>query len=145
MIRLTIFISTVMILISVCSCTQPLGKIFYVKADSVRNLTEESKVYCKNVPVGKVTDLKLLPNQQVLIEVNIEGPLYPTRGDTFAIVDYDYSGFQAVELILGKIRKDPYENSDTIPSVILHRKPNVQLDSITKKIVSDSLIAPYIR
>lgn len=127
------------------SCTKTYKQTFYIKADSVRNLTEESEVYCRNVPIGKVTDLKLLPNLQVLIEVSIEGSFYPSKEDTFAIVDYDYSGFQAVELIPGKTRKGLYEDRDTIPSVILHRKPIIQLDSATRRIVRDSLLAPYIR
>src|SRR5687767_2013535 len=84
---LKIFGIIVIALAGIASCTKTYDRTYYLKVDSIRNLTEESKVYCKNLPIGRVTDLQLLSNLQVVIEIQIEGSFLPVKKDTFAIVD----------------------------------------------------------
>lgn len=143
--RYNIFILTAVIFIGIASCTKSDKLSLYVVFDSVRNIKEGSEVYGKNVPVGKVTDLRLLANHKVLVKIDIAKSLSPVTQDTFALVKRDYFGSQAVEVIFGKNRSDKYTNGDTVVGIVLDREPPLKLDSITWNIVQDSLITPHIR
>ena len=143
--RYNILRFTAVVFIGIASCTKSDKLSLYLVFDSVRNIKEGSEVYGKNVPVGKVTDLRLLANHKVLVKIDIAKSLSLVRQDTFALVKRDYFGSQAVEVIFSKDRRDKYNNGDTVLGIVLDREPLLKLDSITWKIVQDSLVTPYIR
>lgn len=141
--RYIFFIQWAIVVISIASCTRSDNLLLYIKFDSVRNLKEGSEVYCKNIPIGKVTDLKILADHKILAKVDLK--LSSSALDTFALVNYDYFGSQVIEVIPAKDIGKKLESGDTVTGLILNIEPIIRLDSATRKIARDSLITPFIR
>lgn len=128
------------------SCAQPKRQTFYIKYDNVKNLKDGSDVYSKGIVVGKVTDLKILSDYKILVEIKIDQSIQPDKGHKFALVSYDFIGNQVVEIVpnSGSGENGVYTDKDTITGVVADKQLMV-LDSLERKVGKDSLLTPLIK
>lgn len=114
-------------------------------------LDEVSYVYFCGSPIGKVTNLTILPNRKILVEIEIDHTFEPTANDEFALVNSDFIGTQVIEIFPGVPGGDRYTRKDTITGTITDRSPSqtpdllAPLDSVERRVLYDSLIAPHIK
>lgn len=125
------------------ACVKSDCQTFQIKFGRIKNLREGSEVYYKNLSIGKVTDIELLSNSEVIVDVNLDKSFSLAKNDTFALVNF--FGTQVIQIIPGKNKTEQYKKDDLITGVILNKELVIKLDTATKRIVRDSLIIPYIR
>lgn len=126
-----------------CNHAKTETNAFNLRFDSIRNLSTGAEVRCKNVPIGKVSALKLGSDYKILVTVNIDKdfPLY--RRDTVVLVGDTFIHEQWIEITPGMVRKDPYKSGDTISGLIVQRNSATRTDSVATMMMVDSLIKRY--
>ena len=137
-----IYLPAVILGLLTVSCLSKSGREVLVKYDSIGDLKIGGEVYCKNVPIGRISDLKLLNDYKVLVELELEEQ-FRSRIDSVALVTSGPLIPQYIEII-PSLHQNNHKNGDTITGVFIDKRSQ-NLDNEAVKVIRDSIMAPFIR
>ena len=93
---------------------------YYALYDNIDGLTISNPVIINGLSVGRVSNIKILQNNGnlVIVEVSIESALVLRAGTIARLVNTDFLGSKAIELILSDSSSMIYEDGDTLKSEV---------------------------
>lgn len=95
-------------------------KYYYALYENIDGLTNSNPVVINGLSVGRVSGIEILQNKgnQVAVEVSIDSKINLTHGAIARLVNTDFLGSKAIELILNSTSDVLYEDGDTLKSEI---------------------------
>ena len=93
---------------------------YYALYDNIDGLTISNPVIINGLSVGRVSNIKILQNNGnlVIVEVSIESDLVLRSGTIARLVNTDFLGSKAIELILSDTSNITYLDGDTLKSEV---------------------------
>jgi phospholipid/cholesterol/gamma-HCH transport system substrate-binding protein len=93
---------------------------YYALYDNIDGLTISNPVIINGLSVGRVSNIKILQNNEnlVLVEVSIESELQLPIGTKARLINTDFLGSKAIELILDDSSIVSYVDGDTLKSEV---------------------------
>jgi phospholipid/cholesterol/gamma-HCH transport system substrate-binding protein len=95
-------------------------KNYYALYENIDGLTKSNPVIINGLSVGRVSEIDILQNKGnlVAVEVAIDSKIKLTHGAIARLVNTDFLGSKAIELILSNSSDILYEDGDTLKSEI---------------------------
>lgn len=95
-------------------------KNYYALYENIDGLTNSNPVVINGLSVGRVSAIEILQNKgnQVAVEISIDSKINLTHGAIARLVNTDFLGSKAIELILNSTSDVLYEDGDTLKSEI---------------------------
>ncbi len=93
---------------------------YYALYENIDGLTISNPVVINGLSVGRVSNIKILQDQDniVAVEINIESELKLAQGTVARLINTDFLGSKAIELILSDTSSIYYVSGDTLNSGI---------------------------
>ncbi len=91
---------------------------FYALYRNIDGLSPSNPVIINGLTVGRVGTIKILQNKQdkILVELDVNSDIKVWKGSTAKLVNLDFLGSKAIELILSDSTTMVYESGDTLNS-----------------------------
>jgi len=93
---------------------------YYALYENIDGLTISNPVVINGLSVGRVSNIKILQGKDniVAVEINIGSDLKLSKGTTARLINTDFLGSKAIELILSDSTSSHYSSGDTLNSGI---------------------------
>ncbi len=93
---------------------------FYALYKNIDGLSPSNPVIINGLTVGRVGEIRILQNKQdkILVELDVNSDIQVWQGSTAKLVNLDFLGSKAIELILSDSTNLVYESGDTLNSAV---------------------------
>lgn len=93
---------------------------YYALYQNIDGLTNSNPVIINGLSVGRVSDIEILQEKgnQVAVEMSINSEIRLKRGTVARLINTDFLGSKAIELILSDSNQVVYEDGDTLNSAV---------------------------
>lgn len=93
---------------------------YYALYDNIDGLTMSNPVIINGLSVGRVSNIQILQkkNNQILVEMSINGRIELGGGTVARLINTDFLGSKAIELIINEPGQGKYVDGDTLNSSI---------------------------
>ncbi len=93
---------------------------FYALYDNIDGLTMSNPVIINGLSVGRVSNIQILQKKDnlILVEMSIEGSIKLGGGTVARLINTDFLGSKAIELIINDPGQGQYTDGDTLKSAI---------------------------
>lgn len=91
---------------------------YYTYYDNIGGLNVSDPVIINGFSVGRVSDIKIVQTNQnkVMVELDVDSDIKLNKGATATLINQDFLGSKAIELVLGGNTTEHYIDGDTLPS-----------------------------
>ncbi|QCK15201.1 MlaD family protein [Mangrovivirga cuniculi] len=126
-----ISLNIIFILLLLISCFKS-DRIIYLKTEKVNGLTTESRVLVKDFQIGKVDDIGINNQGEIIIKLDLDEVPKLAADSKFKVENTYLFGTKVIAVTLGK--GNEYINSgDTINLIKKEKENSYQLDSLLDK------------
>lgn len=93
---------------------------FFALYKNIDGLSPSNPVVINGLTVGRVGDIRILQDQQdqILVQLDVNNNIKVWKGSTAKLINLDFLGSKAIELILADSIVSAYEDGDTLYSAV---------------------------
>lgn len=93
---------------------------YYALYENIDGLTVSNPVIINGLNVGRVNHIDILQDKsdQILVELNVDGDIKLRKGTKAKLINTDFLGSKAIELIISDVMGEYYQTGDTLPSEV---------------------------
>lgn len=95
-------------------------EVYFALYKNIDGLSSSNPVIINGLTVGRVGDIHILQDEQdqIIVELNVDSDIKIWKGSTAKLINLDFLGSKAIELILKDSATICYEGGDTLQSAV---------------------------